>query len=78
MSPNLDDLGGVVETEADLPHFLRLGGGTRRLQHWDLQVIGGHRLGIVDHASDVDGEVGGFGEGETLYFTGIGNGEVGP
>ena len=41
MSPNLDGLGGVIEAEADLLCFLGLGGATRRLQHWDLQVIGG-------------------------------------
>ena len=78
VSPNLDGLGGVVEAEADLLYFLGLGGGTRRLQRWDLLVIGGHSLGIVDHAGHPDREDGGFGEGETLCFTGIGDGEVGP
>ena len=78
MSPNLDGLGGVIEAEADLLCFLGLGGGTRRLQRWDLQVIGGHRLGIVNHAGHLDGGVSGFGERETLCFIGIGDGEVGP
>ena len=55
-----------VEAEADLLGFLRRGGGARRLQRWDLQVVGGHRLGIGDHTSHMDGEVGGFSEGETL------------
>ena len=77
MSPNLGDLSGVVEAEADLLCFLGLGGDMWRLQCWDLQVISGHRLGIGDHASHLDGEVGGFGKGETLYFVGIGDGEVG-
>ena len=49
MSPNLDDLGGVVKAEANLLCFLGLGGGARRLQRWDLQVVDGHRLGIGDH-----------------------------
>ena len=44
----------------------------------DLQVISGHRLGVGDHAGHPDGEVSGFGEGETLSFAGMGNGEVGP
>ena len=78
MSPNLDGLGGVVKAEADLLCFLRLGGGTRRLQRWDLLVIGGHCLGVGDHASHLDGVVGGFGEGETLCFASVGDGEVGP
>ena len=77
MSPNLDGLGGVVEAEASLLHFLRLGGGARRLQCWDLQVISGHRLGIGDHASHLDGEVGGFGKGETLCLVGVGDRKVG-
>ena len=77
MSPNLDGLGGVIEAEANLLGFLGLGGGVRRLQRWDLQVIGGHRLGVSDHTSHLDGEVGGFSE-ERLCFTGIGNREVGP
>ena len=78
MSPNLHGLGGVVEAEADLLDFLGLGGGARKLQLWDLHVIGGRCLGFGDHAGHLDGEVGGFGEGETLYLTGIGDGEVGP
>ena len=77
MSPNLDGLGGVVEDKADLLDFLGLGGGVRRVQLWDLHVIGGHHLGFDDHASHLDGEVSGFGEGETLCFAGIGDGEVG-
>ena len=44
----------------------------------DLQVVSGHRLGVGDHTGHLDGEVGGFGEGETLYLVGIGDGEVGP
>ena len=56
MSPNLHGLGGVVEAEADLLGFLGLGGGARRLQRWDLQVIGGHRLGVGDHTGHLDGE----------------------
>ena len=71
MSPNLHSLGGVIEAEADLLGFLRLGGGARRLQRWDLQVVGGHCLGFNDHAGHLDGEVGGFDEGETLYFAGV-------
>ena len=67
MSPNLGDLGGVIKAEANLLRFHRFGGGTRRLQRWDLQVIGGHRLGVGDHTGHMDGEVGGFGEGETLF-----------
>ena len=67
MSPNLDGLGGVIEAKADLLCFFRLGEGTWRLQHWDLLVIGGHCLGVGDHASRLDGEVGGFDEGETLF-----------
>ena len=78
MSPNLDGLGGVIEAEADLLRFLGLGGGTWRLQRWDLQVIGGHRLGVGDHTGHLDGEVNGFDKGETLCFIGIGDGEVGP
>ena len=78
MSPNLHSLGGVVEAEADLLGFLGLSGGTQRLQRWDLQVIGGHRLGVGDHTVHLDGEVGGFGEGETLYLAHVGDGEVGP
>ena len=77
VSPNLDGLGGVIKAKADLLYFLGLGGGTRRLQHWDLQVIGGHYLGIGDHTGHLDGEVSGFGEGETLCFIGVGDGEVG-
>ena len=77
MSPKLHGLGGVIEAEADLLGFLRLGRGVRRPQRWDLQVGGGHRLGVGDHTSHLDGEVGGFGEGETLYLAGIGDGEVG-
>ena len=73
MSPNLGDPGGVIEAEADLLRFLGLGRGTWRLQRWDLQVIGGHRLGASDHASHLDGEVSGFGEGETLAGEGIFN-----
>ena len=41
-------------------------------------VVGGHHLGVSDHASHLDGEVGGFGEGETLCLAGVGDGEVGP
>ena len=78
MRPNLDSLGGVVEAKADLLCFLGLGRDTCKLQRWDVQVVSGHRLGIGDHASHLDGEVGGFGEGETLYLAGIGDGEVGP
>ena len=78
VSPNLHSLGRVIEAEANLLRFLGLGGGTRRLQRWDLHNIGKHRLGIVDHAGHLDGEVDGFGEGDTLCFAGIGNGEVGP
>ena len=77
MSPNLDGLGGVIEAEADLLCFLGLGRGARRLQRWDLHVVGRHCLGIGDHASHLDGEVGSFGEGETLCLTGVGDGEVG-
>ena len=77
MSPNLDGLGGVVEAEADLLCFLGLGGGTRRLQRRDLQVVDGHCLGVGDHTSHLDGEVGGFDEGETLCLVGVGDGEVG-
>ena len=78
VSPNLHGLGGVIEAEADLLDFLGLGGGARRLQLWDLHVISGHRLGFGDHASQLDGEVSGFSEGETLCLAGIGDGEVGP
>ena len=35
-------------------------------------------FGIVDHVGHLDGEVGGFGGGETLCLVGIVNGEVGP
>ena len=70
MSPNLHGLGGVVEAEADLLYFLGLGGGTGRPNL--------HGLGFGDHAGHLDGEVGGFGEGETLCFTSVGDGEVGP
>ena len=34
-------------------------------------------LGISDHASHLDEEVGGFSEGETLCLAGVGDGEVG-
>ena len=78
MSPNLGELGGVIEAEADLLCFLGLGGGARRLQRWDLPVIGGHRLGIGDHTGHLEGEVGGFDEGEALRLVGVGDGEVGP
>ena len=64
--------------EADLLCFLGLGGGTKRLQRWDLQVIGGHHLSVGDHTGHLDGEVGGFGEGEALCLTGVGDGKVGP
>ena len=77
MSPNLHSLGGVVKAEADLLYFLGLGGGTGWLQLWDLHVIGGYCLGFDDHASHLDGEVGGFGEGETLCLVGVGDGKVG-
>ena len=77
MSPNLHDLGGVVEAKGDLFGFLGLGGGARRLQRWDQQVVGRHRLGIGDHTCHLDGEVGGFSEGETLCLAGVGDGEVG-
>ena len=73
MSPNLGNFGGVIEAEADLLRFLRLGRGTWRLQCWDLLVVGGHRLGVGDRTGHLDGEVGGFGKGETLYFSGIGD-----
>ena len=66
MSPNLHGLGGVIEAEADLLCFLGLGGGTWRLQRWDLlarEVVIRHRLGVGDHTGHLDGEVGGFGEG---------------
>ena len=33
---------------------------------------------IVDHAGHLDGEVGGFSEGETFRLAGVGDGEVGP
>ena len=36
-----------------------------------------HRLGVGDHTGHLDGEVGGFDEGETLCFIGISDGEVG-
>ena len=78
MSPNLHGLAGVVEAEADLLDFLGLGGGARRLQFWDLDVIGELHLGFGDHVGHLYGEVGGFGECETLYLTGVGDGEVGP
>ena len=39
--------------------------------------VGGYHLGVGDHASHLDGEVGGFGMGGTLCLTGIGDGEVG-
>ena len=77
MSPNLHCLGEVIEAEADFLGFFGLGGGARRLQRWDLQVVGGHRLSVGDHTGHLDGEVGGFGEGETLCLAGIGDGEVG-
>ena len=67
MSPNLHVLRGVVEAKADLLGFLRLGGGTWRLQRWDLLVVGEHRLGVDDHSGHLDGEVGGFDEEETLF-----------
>ena len=76
MSPNLHGLGGVVEAEADLLDFLGLGGGMRRL--WDLHVISRCHLGFGDHASHLDGQVGGFSESETLCLVGVGNGKVGP
>ena len=75
MSPNLHCLGGVVEDEADLLDFLGLGRGTRRF--WDLHVVSRRHLGFGDHASHLDGEVGGFSESETLCLVGIGNKEVG-
>ena len=76
VSPDLHSLGGVVEAEADLLDFLRFGRGTRRL--WNLHVISRRRLVFDDHASHLDGEIGGFGEGETLCLAGVGDGEVGP
>ena len=78
MSSNLDGLGGVVEAETDFLCFLGLGEGARRLQRWDLQVIGEYHLGIGDHTSHLDREVGGFRELETLFLAGVGDGEVGP
>ena len=68
MSPNLHGLGSVIKAEADLLHFLGLCRGTWRLQRWDLQVVSGHRLGIGDHASHLDGEVDGIGEGQDSMF----------
>ena len=78
MSPNLHGLGRVIEVEANLLYFLGLGGDARMLQLWDLHVIGGYHLGFGDHAGHLDGEVGGFDEGEALCLAGIGDGEVGP
>ena len=78
MSPNLHGLGGVVEAEADLLDLLGLGGSVRKLQLWDLHDVGGHCLGFGDHASHLDGEVGGFSKSETLCLAGVGNEEVGP
>ena len=78
MSPNLDSLGGVVETEVDLLCFLGLGGGAGKRRLWNLHVIGGYCPSFGDHASHLDGEVSGFSEGETLYLTSVGDGEVGP
>ena len=49
-----------------------------RFQLWDLHIFGRHHLGFGDHASHLDGEVGSFGEGETLCLVGVGDGEVGP
>ena len=67
MSPNLHGLGGVIEAEADLLDFLGLGGGARRVL-----------FGFGDHIGHLNGEIGGFGEGETLCLTSVGDGEVGP
>ena len=77
MSPNLHSFGGIIEAEADLLDFLGLSRGARRLQLWDLHVVGEHRRGFGDHASHLDGEVSGFNESETLCLIGVGNGEVG-
>ena len=38
----------------------------------------GHHLAVGDHIGHLDGEVGGFGEGETLCLIGIGDGVVDP
>jgi len=75
VSPDFHRLGRVVEAEADLLDFLGLGGGPGRL--WDLHVVCRCGLGFGDHAGHLDGEVGGFGEGETFRLAGVGDGEVG-
>ena len=76
MSPNLHYLGEVIEAEADFFVSLDLvearGGSSDGISRSSTGIVG-----VNDHTGHLDGEVGGFGEGETLCLTGVGDGEVG-